>query len=126
MNADERRSVKSPVAKSFYHRMARLVCDAYYPKCAADCCRAAAFVCEWDMMRSGRPVTGQKLYCTHHAGNFALKHNIYMADLPVVLLSQLETASRDDWRYADDMQPQMNADERRSVKSVSVIDSEEK
>jgi hypothetical protein len=118
---------KNSVAKSWHHRMARLIADAYSPKCeAARCQRAAGYICEWDQMRGVRAVSGSKLYCAHHACNFAAKHNIYMADLPDVRLSQLETASRDDWRYSDELKPQMNADERRnnSVSSVSSVAKE--
>ena len=97
-------------ARSWHHRMARLYITNfdYRPACqAADCPvengfkASATFICEWDQSRGARSVSGQKLYCAVHAGNFALKHNIYMAGLPDVPLSQLETASRDDWRYAN-------------------------
>ena len=88
--------------RSWHHRMARLVPDAYYPRCEARACaRAAAFVCEWDQQRGDRTVSAHKLYCTTHACSFATKHNIYMADLPSVKHSQLETAGRDDWKYSD-------------------------
>jgi len=89
-------------ARSFHHRMARLVRDAFAVRCERPGCDAAAsYVCEYDHQRSGKPVSGRKLYCAEHAGNFALKHNIYMAALPDVLHTELETASRDDWRYED-------------------------
>jgi len=82
--------------------MARLIRDSYWPKCMAPGCeRAAEYVCEWDSMRFKKAVTGQKLYCAEHAGNFALKHGIYMTGLPDVALSQLEQADREGWRYAD-------------------------
>jgi len=98
--------------KSWHHRMARLSREAYSPKCGgAHCQRAAEYVCEWDQMRGKKAVSGQKLYCAEHAANFAQRHSIYMADLPRVKLSQLETASRDDWRYAEDIQPRMNTKE---------------
>lgn len=103
---------KSPA--SWHHRMARLIADAYSPKCQAPGCKPAAlYVCEWDQIRGIRAVSGCKLYCADHAANFAQKHGIYMADstlrsnslrstsLPDVKLSQLETASRDDWKYGD-------------------------
>lgn len=99
MMPDDRRKTK----KSWHHRTARLSREAYSPKCAAaHCQKAAEYVCEWDHMRGKAAVSGQKLYCAEHAGNFASKHAIYMADLPFVKLSQLETASRDDWAYGQE------------------------
>ena len=94
--------VPRPSGRSFHHRMARLVRDAYQVKCGAVRCPAvASFVCEWDQQQGKKTVARHKLYCTTHACSFANRHNIYMADLPDVLHSKLETAGRDDWKYGD-------------------------
>ena len=113
----------SSVAKSFHHRMARLVPDAYYPRCEARACaRAAAFICEWDQLRGIKAVSAHKLYCTTHACSFATKHNIYMAGLPSVRHSQLETAGRDDWKYSDNLTTKgTKVHEDNSVCSVSSV-----
>lgn len=108
--------------KSWHHRIARLIADAYDAKCgAANCQRAAKYVCEWDQIRGIRAVSGCKLYCAHHACNFAAKHGIYMADLPDVKLSELETASRDDWKYSDDKDIHHEGHEEREANSQSSI-----
>ena len=105
MMPDDRRKTK----KSWHHRTARLSREAYSPKCAAaHCQKAAEYVCEWDHMRGKAAVSGQKLYCAEHAAHFAQRHGICLADLPAVRLSHLEQASRDDWRYADEVQPRTN------------------
>lgn len=108
--------------RSWHHRMARLVRDAYEIKCeAANCPRAAEYICEWDQLRGIKAVSGCKLYCADHAGRFALKHGIYMADLPDVKLSELETASRDDWKYSDDKDIHHEGHEEREANSQSSI-----
>lgn len=90
-------------ARSFHHRMARLIRDLYPSiKCqASKCWQAAGYVCEWDQQQGGKPVSRNRLYCADHAGGFALRHKIFMADLPNVEFSQLETARRDGWRYSE-------------------------
>ncbi len=90
--------------KSWHHRIARLIRDAYNVKCnAPHCLESASHICEWDQMRSGRAVSAQKLYCGRHADSFAKRHQIDAANLPAVKLSQLEAASRDDWAYGEDI-----------------------
>jgi hypothetical protein len=89
--------------------MARLVTGSYSPACQAAGCAArnngrpiaARFICEWDQQQGKKPVARRKLYCAADAGSFAVHHNIYMADLPDVRLEEIETASRDDWKYSD-------------------------
>jgi len=89
--------------RSWHHRMARLIQDVYNVKCQSpQCPHIAEFVCEWDQQRAGKSVSGQKLYCPEHAGSFAERHRIYLALLPDVPFSQLETTSRDGWIYSDD------------------------
>ena len=100
------------VPRSWHHRIARLIPDGYSPKCNAPRCEPLAlYICEWDQMRGPKAVSGRKLYCKVHAANFARRHKISMFDLPGVKLSQLETASRDDWRYGEDIQPRMNTNQ---------------
>ena len=126
MSSSQLSIVNSKSQKSWHHRMARLVRDAFAVRCERPGCDgAASYVCEYDHQRSGKPVSGRKLYCAEHAGNFALKHNIYMADLPEVLHSQIETASRDDWRYADENKS-LATNEHESVQSVKSVSEQKK
>jgi hypothetical protein len=103
-------TIANSKCRSWHHRMARLVPDGYRPACVAAGCpkiegqrRAASYICEWDQQQGGKSVSRRRLFCSEHAGNFALRHNIYLAGLPDVKLSQIETAARDDWRYSDNV-----------------------
>lgn len=90
--------------------MAWLVTGSYSPACQAAGCAvhngqpiAARFICEWDQQQGKKMVARRALYCAEHAGNFATRHNIYMADLPPIRIEDIETAGRDDWRYSDSL-----------------------
>lgn len=91
--------------KSWHHRMARLELDSYNAKCQArGCKRAADYICEYDFMRGGKPVSDSKVLCLSHAGHFAGKHRIDFGLAPTVLHSQIERADRDNWAYGEDIQ----------------------
>jgi hypothetical protein len=58
-----------------------------------------------------------------HAGNFALNHDIYMADLPDVRLEEIETAGRDDWRYSDSLTTKDTKSTKEHEESVESVKS---
>jgi len=89
--------------RSWHHRMARLVLDSYTLKCQARGCKKAAdYICEYDFMRGGKPVSGSKVLCLAHAYQFAERHRIDIISAPGVLHSQIERADRDNWAYGED------------------------
>jgi hypothetical protein len=118
------------VAKSFHHRIARLVTGSYSPACQAAGCAAAngqaiaaRFVCEWDQQQGKKTVARRKLYCAADAGSFAVHHDIYMAGLPDVRLEEIETAGRDGWRYSDNSNRPSSLVSRDSQSSVCSVSS---
>jgi len=88
---------------SWHHRIAKILQDIYSIKCEArKCPRAALFACEYDFIRSHKPVSGTKLYCNKHAFRFAQRHGIDIFKAPIMKFSQLENANRDDWAFAEE------------------------
>ena len=86
---------------SWHHRIARLSFPSdWRPKCQArGCDGAAAFACEYDIMRKGRPAASAKIYCELHAKAFAARHEIDISAAPVVDYYQVDKSDRDTWAF---------------------------